>query len=84
MFFYQISRILILLSFLQWSWHAQYIFNQNMYRTKWFTILESQFIDNLELFWTQKFLVSAVNTMGGILCRNIMSERSEIWQSPAI
>ena len=48
------SLFLILLTFLQWNLHTQYIFNQDIYRTKWFIILESQFIDNLELFQTKR------------------------------
>lgn len=36
---------------------TSYIFNQNIYRrAKWFTILENQFIANLELFQTKKDL----------------------------
>ena len=42
------------------------------------TILGGQFIGNLELFWTNQFLVSTLNLMGGILCGGIMSERSKI------
>ena len=30
--------------------HTFYIFNQNIYRIKWFTILESQFKGNLKIF----------------------------------
>ena len=33
--------------------HTQHIFNENIYISKWFTILENQFIGNLELFWTK-------------------------------
>ena len=52
---------------------------QNIYRTKWFNILESQFIGNLELFWTNKILVSTLNIVGGILCGDIIiSERWEL------
>ena len=46
----------ISLSFLQWNLHIQYLFNQSIYRTNWFTILENQFIANLELFQTKKDL----------------------------
>ena len=74
----------ILLLLLQWYLYTQYVFNQNMYRTKWFTILEIQFIGNLELFWIKKILVSTINTMGGTLCGGIISERSKIWKYPAI
>ena len=56
----------------------QYVFNQNIYRTKRFTIFESQFIGNLELFWTKKILVFTLNTTSGILYSDIMSERSNI------
>ena len=41
------SLFFILLSFLQWNLYTQYIFNQNIYRTKRFTILESRVICNL-------------------------------------
>ena len=60
-------------------------YQQNIYRTKWFNILESQFIDNLELFWTKKVLVSTLNIVGGILRGDIIiSERPKLKQSPAI
>ena len=80
MFFYQISRIFF--RFLIISWynfivfyciiitavkfaHTFYKFNQNIYRAKWFTI--SQFtIIILSFFGLKRFLVSALNTMGGI------------------
>ena len=52
--------------------------------TKWFTILESQFIGNLELFGLKQILVSTLNIMGGILGGDIISERSKIWKYPAI
>ena len=57
--------------------HAVYI-QSNIYKTKWFTFLESQIIGNLELFGLKTFLVLTLNTMGGILYGDIMSERSEI------
>ena len=72
---------LILLSFLQLCLHTQYIFNQNIYRTKWFTILESQFIGNLELFQNKTISSFYIKC---ILCSDIMSERSKIWKSPEI
>ena len=79
--FYQISRIL--LSFLQrnfiyWS-KTVYIEVRNIYRTNWFTILESEFTDNLEFFWSKKKY-----NIGYILCDDITSERSKIWKSPAV
>ena len=42
------SLFLPLLSFLQLNLRTQYIFNQNLYRTKWFTICEGQFIGKLQ------------------------------------
>ena len=39
---------------------------------------ESQFIGYLELFWTKKVLLSALNFIGGNLCGDIISERSKI------
>ena len=67
-----------LLSFLQLNLKTQYIINKNIYRTR-FTNFESQFIGNLVVFFELKqFLVSTLNTLGGILCGEIMSERSKI------
>ena len=34
-----------------------YIFNQNIYRAKWFTFMESEIIGNVELFCTKKIPV---------------------------
>ena len=45
----------IIISAVKFS-HTFYIFNQNIYWTKWFTILKSQFIGNPELFWNKKNL----------------------------
>ena len=53
-------------------------------RTKWFTILESQFTGNPELFWIKKILISTLNIVRGILCHDIISKRSKIRKSPAI
>ena len=41
-----IILILILSSFLQWNLHIQYIFNPNIYRTKWFNTLYPVFPNN--------------------------------------
>ena len=88
LFFYPISSIFscflifdcIIISTVKFA-HTLYIFNKNIHKTKWFTILEDQFIGNLELFWIKKFLVSALNTMGGIRWGDIMNERSKLWKS---
>ena len=48
-----------------------YIFNQNIYRAKWFTFMESEIIGNVELFCTKK------SCIGGMLFGNITSERSK-------
>ena len=52
--------------------------NQNLYRNKWFNILESQFIDNVGLFWTKNVLVLSLDTMSVILCSDVTSEQSKI------
>ena len=44
---------LIIISAMKFA-HTEYIFNEKIYRIKCFTILESQFIGNLELYWTKK------------------------------
>ena len=56
--------------------HIFYRFNQNTYRTKWFTILESQFMGNPEIFWTKRdfWFLHYILCMGGIHCCDIMSE----------
>ena len=54
LFYDMTSLLLILLSFLHWNLHKQYISNQNIYRIKRFIILESKFTGNLELFWIKK------------------------------
>ena len=59
---------------------SKYIQNQVVY----YSILESQFISNLELFWTTKILVSTLHTMGAILCGDLKTEWSKIWKSLAI
>ena len=53
---------------------SEYIQNQVFY----YSILESQFIDNLKLFWTKKIIVSALCTIDGILCGDLKIERSKI------
>ena len=80
MFFYEISRIFSRFLIILWYdfnvfksiissagkfTHTFYIFNQNIYRTKWFTILESQFIGNPELFWTKKISGFYIKFYGG-------------------
>ena len=35
-------------------------------------------VGSLELFWTKKILVSTLNIMRGILCGDIISERSKL------
>ena len=72
------SLFFIILSFLQGNFHTQYIFNQNIHRTKSFTILEIQFIGKLKVCGLKYFLVSTLNTMGGILYGDIGCERSTI------
>ena len=54
-----------------------YIFNQNIYRAKWFTFMESEIIGNVELFALKKFLFSTLSCIGGMLFVNITSERSK-------
>ena len=73
----QRTKFLILVSFPQRNLHKQHILNQNIHRTKWFTILESQFIVNVELFCTKKIPVFTLYTMGGILGGDSKSERSK-------
>ena len=69
---------LISLPFLPRNLHTPYSSNQNIYRTKWFTILEKYILGNLKLFWTKRFLFSTVNTVGSnIMCGDNMSERSK-------
>ena len=80
----QRTKFLILVSFPQWNLHKQHTLNQNIQRTKWFTILESQFIVNLELFCTKKIPVFTLYTMGGILGGDSKSERSKKLKSSAI
>ena len=53
---------------------SKYIQNQVVY----YSILESQFISNLELFWTTKILVSTLHTMDAILCGDLKTEWSKI------
>ena len=78
------SLFLTLLSFLPLNLHTEYIINPNIYRIKWFTILESRFIGNLEPFGLKQFLLSTFSTTGGILCGDFRSERSKILEFPAI
>ena len=35
-------------------------------------------------FWTKKILVPTLNTMGGILGGDMISEQSKIWKYPVI
>ena len=82
MFFYQISRIFSCFLIVWWFdfiWSFYYHFRNH------FTILESQFIGNREIFWTKKkkILLSLLNTVGGIMCGDIISNWSKIkniWQ----
>ena len=41
-------------------------------------LLFSQFIGNLQLSWTKKLLVSTLNIKDGILCGDIIDERSKV------
>ena len=43
------TSLLLILLFLQLNLHTQYIIYQNIYRTKWFTVLESQIEGILEV-----------------------------------
>ena len=67
------------------TWWFDFIFSFYYHFRNHFTILESEFIGNREFFWTKKKnLLSILNTVGSIMCGDIMSDWSKIWKYLAI